>query len=81
MSMENAPKRVRIISRTYCGVFNAEALRHIIIRSFFNEELKCIKREVVEEQIMIFKYIKMIIMNLFNLLRMLIMIILMNLLI
>ena len=43
----NAPKRVRTVSRTYGGVLSAEAVRHRIMRAFFNEELKCIKRAVV----------------------------------
>ena len=43
----NAPKRVRTVSRTYGGVLSGEAVRHRIMRAFFNEELKCIKRAVV----------------------------------
>ena len=42
----NAPKRVRSVSRTYGGVLSAEAVKHRIMRAFFNEELKCIKRIV-----------------------------------
>ena len=42
----NAPKRVRTVSRTYGGVLSAEAVRHRIMRAFFNEELKCIKKVV-----------------------------------
>lgn len=38
-----APKRVRTVSRTYGGVLSAGAVRHRIMRAFFNEELKCIK--------------------------------------
>ena len=44
---KNAPKRVRNVSRTYGGVLRAEAVRHRIMRAFFNEELKCIKRVVI----------------------------------
>ena len=44
---KNAPKRVRTVSRTYGGVLSAEAVRHRILRAFFNEELKCIKKETV----------------------------------
>ena len=44
---KNAPKRIRTVSRTYGGVLSAEAVRHRIMRAFFNEELKCIKRGVV----------------------------------
>ena len=43
---KNAPKRVRTVSRTYGGVLSAEAVRHRILRAFFNEELKCIKNVV-----------------------------------
>ena len=43
---KNAPKRVRTVSRTYGGVLSAEAVRHRIMRAFFNEELKCIKKVV-----------------------------------
>ena len=35
---------MRTVSRTYGGVLSAEAVRHRIMRAFFNEELKCIKR-------------------------------------
>ena len=41
---KNAPKRVRTVSRTYGGVLSGVAVRHRIMRAFFNEELKCIKR-------------------------------------
>ena len=43
----NGIKRLRTVSRTYGGVLSAEAVRHRIMRAFFNEELKCIKRAVV----------------------------------
>ena len=43
---KNAPKRVRTVTRTYGGVLSAEAVKHRIMRAFFNEELKCIKRAV-----------------------------------
>ena len=41
---KNAPKRVRTVSRTYGGCLSAEAVRHRIMRAFFNEELKCLKQ-------------------------------------
>ena len=44
----NAPKRVRIVSRTYGGVLSAEAVRHRIMRAFFNEELKAVKNGIVK---------------------------------
>ena len=47
---KNAPKRVRTVSRTYGGVLSAEAVRHRIMRAFFNEELKCIKRAAVPKK-------------------------------
>ena len=40
---KNAPKRVRTVSRTYGGCLSAEAVKHRIMRAFFNEELKAIK--------------------------------------
>lgn len=40
---KNAPKRVRTVSRTYGGCLSHEAVKHRIMRAFFNEELKCIK--------------------------------------
>lgn len=40
---KNAPKRVRTVSRVYGGTLSAEAVKHRIMRAFFNEELKCIK--------------------------------------
>ena len=43
---KNAPKRVRTVSRTYGGVLSASAVKHRIMRAFFNEELKCVKREL-----------------------------------
>ena len=41
---KNAPKRVRTVTRAYGGVLSGEAVKHRIMRAFFNEELKCIKR-------------------------------------
>ena len=41
---KNAPKRVRTVSRVYGGTLSAEAVKHRIMRAFFNEELKCIKQ-------------------------------------
>ncbi len=45
---KNAPKRARTVSRTYGGCLSAEAVRHRIMRAFFNEELKCIKYGAVK---------------------------------
>ena len=41
---KDAPKRVRTVSRVYGGTLSAEAVKHRIMRAFFNEELKCIKQ-------------------------------------
>ena len=41
---KNAPKRVRTVSRAYGGTLSAEAVKHRIMRAFFNEEIKCIKQ-------------------------------------
>lgn len=40
---KNAPKRCRTVSRAYGGVLCAEAVRHRIMRAFFNDELRGIK--------------------------------------
>ena len=40
---KNLPKSQRTVSRTYGGCLSAEAVKHRIMRAFFNEELKCIK--------------------------------------
>ena len=40
---KNSPKRCRTVSRAYGGCLSAEAVKHRIMRAFFNEELKCIK--------------------------------------
>jgi large subunit ribosomal protein L34e len=37
------PKRARTVSRPYGGSLTSEAVRHRILRAFFNEELKVIK--------------------------------------
>ena len=37
------PTRKRTVSRAYGGSLSAEAVRHRILRAFFNEELKVIK--------------------------------------
>ena len=47
---KNAPKRVRTVSRTYGGCLSAEAVRHRIMRAFFNEELKCIKLGAIKSK-------------------------------
>ena len=41
---KNAPKRVRTVSRAYGGTLSANAVKHRIMRAFFNEEIKCIKK-------------------------------------
>ena len=45
---KNAPKRVRTVSRVYGGCLSAEAVKHRIMRAFFNEELKCIKQGAIK---------------------------------
>ena len=46
----NAPKRMRTVSRAYGGVLCSRAVRHRIMRAFFNEELKCIKRAAIPKK-------------------------------
>ncbi len=41
---KNLPRRKRTVSRAYGGSLSHEAVRHRILRSFFNEELKVIKQ-------------------------------------
>ena len=43
---KSLPKSQRTVSRTYGGCLSHEAVKHRIMRAFFNEELKCIKRAV-----------------------------------
>ena len=45
---KNAPKRVRTVTRAYGGCLSAEAVKHRIMRAFFNEELKCIKQGAIK---------------------------------
>jgi large subunit ribosomal protein L34e len=45
---KNAPKRMRTVSRVYGGCLSAEAVKHRIMRAFFNEELKCIKQGAIK---------------------------------
>ena len=45
---KNAPKRVRTVSRVYGGCLSPEAVKHRIMRAFFNEELKCIKQGAIK---------------------------------
>ena len=40
---KNLPKSQRTVTRTYGGCLSPEAVKHRIMRAFFNEELKCIK--------------------------------------
>ena len=44
---KSLPKSQRTVSRTYGGCLSHEAVKHRIMRAFFNEELKCIKRAVI----------------------------------
>jgi large subunit ribosomal protein L34e len=41
---KNLPKRKRTVARAYGGSLSHEAVRHRILRSFFNEELKGMKQ-------------------------------------
>ncbi len=40
----NLPKRRRTVTRAYGGSLSHEAVRHRILRAFFNEELRVIKQ-------------------------------------
>jgi large subunit ribosomal protein L34e len=40
---KNLPKRRRTVTRAYGGSLSHEAVRHRVLRAFFNEELKVIK--------------------------------------
>jgi large subunit ribosomal protein L34e len=40
----NLPKRSRTVTRAYGGSLSHEAVKHRIMRSFFNEELKVLKQ-------------------------------------
>jgi len=41
---KNLPKRKRTVTRAYGGSLSAEAVRHRILRAFFNDELRVIKQ-------------------------------------
>ena len=41
---KNLPNRRRTVTRKYGGYLSAEAVRHRILRAFFNEELRVIKQ-------------------------------------
>ena len=41
---KNLPNRRRTVTRIYGGYLSAEAVRHRILRAFFNEELRVIKQ-------------------------------------
>jgi large subunit ribosomal protein L34e len=41
---KNLSKRKRTVSRVYGGSLSAEAVKHRILRAFFNEELKGMKQ-------------------------------------
>lgn len=43
-TFKGLPKRRRTVTRAYGGTLSAEAVRHRILRAFFNEELKVIKQ-------------------------------------
>lgn len=40
----NLPKRSRTVSRAYGGSLSHEAVKHRIMRAFFNEELRVLKQ-------------------------------------
>lgn len=40
---KNTPLRMKTVSRTYGGCLSAEAVKHRIMRAFFNEELRKLK--------------------------------------
>ncbi len=46
----NLPKRRRTVTRAYGGTLSAEAVRHRVLRSFFNEELKVIKQNAAQRK-------------------------------
>jgi len=44
---KNLPKRRRTVTRAYGGYLSHEAVRHRILRAFFNEELRVIKQGAI----------------------------------
>ena len=44
---KNAPKKIRTISRTYGRILRSEEVKLRIMKAFFNEELKCIKKTII----------------------------------
>ena len=47
---KNLPKRRRTVTRAYGGSLSHEAVRHRVLRSFFNEELKVIKQSAAQRK-------------------------------
>jgi large subunit ribosomal protein L34e len=47
---KNLPKRRRTVTRAYGGSLSAEAVRHRVLRAFFNEELKVIKQGATQRK-------------------------------
>lgn len=47
----NLPKRRRTVTRAYGGYLSHEAVRHRILRAFFNEELRVIKQGTSQRKI------------------------------
>ena len=48
---KNLPKRRRTVTRKYGGYLSAEAVRHRILRAFFNEELRVIKQGASQRKV------------------------------
>ena len=49
-TFKNLPKRRRTVTRAYGGYLSHEAVRHRILRAFFNEELRVIKQGAVQRK-------------------------------
>jgi hypothetical protein len=49
-AFKNLPKRRRTVTRAYGGTLSAEAVRHRVLRAFFNEELKVIKQGATQRK-------------------------------
>ena len=47
---KNLPKRRRTVLRAYGGYLSHEAVRHRILRSFFNEEFRVIKQSSTQRK-------------------------------
>ena len=48
--LKNLTKRRRTVTRAYGGYLSHEAVRHRILRSFFNEELRVIKQSATQRK-------------------------------